>query len=240
MKYSLMTPTRERIKLLNNFLSSVEETVSDFNNVEVLLAYDNDDEQMKVHAERIKNDYKIDIRLFSVDRSGNFNRDYYNFLASKSTGDYLMICNDDCMFVTKNWDEIASKQIEAKMWRDRIAYIQFNDGEMEEYRKIWQRDKDYGCFPLVTKEVYRALGEVLCDKYVNWGADIFLWEVFRNANRIIKVPDVDVIHCSHHTNRRERDDLNRRVEILYKANEKEPKPSLHEYLDKIWGVINGH
>lgn len=240
MKFSLMTPTRGRIKLLSNFLASVEEKTKFKNNVEVLIVYDDDDEQTKAWEETIRGGYDMPVKIFSVPRSENFNRDYYNFLAAKSTGNYLMICNDDCEFVTEGWDVIAAKKIEEKMWRDRIAYIRFGDGETDENRERWQRGKNYACFPLITREAYKHFGEVLNEQFVNWGADIFLWEVFNSANRIIDVPEVEVIHRSFHTHRRERDDLNRRVEEIYRKYEKTEKPALHLYLDKMWRGINGN
>lgn len=206
-KFSIIFPTRERPDLLRNILKTIRETTANINDVEVLIAYDSDDQ--KTH-EFIDSDVRDGLVCwFECKRSLNFSRDYYSMMAKQARGRWLLICNDDVEFRTKDWDILADKAMsDAVGDGPDIMYGWVEDGlgaaRMTQFN-------NYTCFPLLGKAGVDALGCVFPDDIPTWGADIWVRYLYGQIGKMVEVP-ITVFHLSHHNGTREQDDINKRIQ----------------------------
>jgi len=207
-KFSIIFPTRERPGLLKNILHSILSTVSNEEDIEVLVAYDDDDQKTKEFINAFGNGHGI-IRWVECKRSLNFSRDYYSHCAKMATGRWLLICNDDAEFRTMSWDVLADQVLsEAVGTGPDVIYGWVEDG-LGKHRM--SQFNDYTCFPILGKAGVDALGCVFPDDIPTWGADIWARYLYGQIRRVVKVP-ITVFHLSHHNGEREQDAINKRIQ----------------------------
>lgn len=156
---------------------SIEETISDINKVEVLLAVDNDDIDFN-EIDLI--DTSVNFRIFRRDRTNNFSQDYYNWLADKTTGDAIQAFNDDAYYETKNWDLI----IESKVGNRELWFA-----DIYETTRFM-----YPSFPMVSRKCFEILGFILHPQVRIYPADKKIWEVYKGADLIVNCLDVRIQH----------------------------------------------
>ena len=179
---------------------------SNHSDIEIVMVKDNDDGSFA--------DFPIakypDIKLFSVERSHFFQRDYNNFAAAQTTGRVIWGLNDDCEMGTKNWDQILSDKVQQieSLQQDDIFYIGMNDGTHGP--GTIHTHQPSCCFPIVSKAACDAMEAFMPGEINMWGADIALYNIFKQlkANRIYSCPELSVIHKSAHSSvtTRDRDD----------------------------------
>src|SRR5208282_4085599 len=112
---SILLPTRKRHKQLQRMVSSVKRASAE--QPEVIVYVDDDDEESAKKA----NDLGIKVivgpkLLFS---------DYYNKCYEQATGDILVMCGDDVIFRTIDWDEMVEEEF--SKWPDKIIMLYGND-----------------------------------------------------------------------------------------------------------------
>lgn len=189
MKFSLLIPTRDRIHNILPLISNIKETVSNINNIEVLFICDSDDKLTfnALFKYRIYDNFYF----LTIKRSDYLNRDYYNKLARYSSGNYLWAIADDVKFHTKNWDIILEEKIEdyLKDKKDRIAYISVKEKGS---------NAKHPCFPLITKEAFKALNMYFHPELMSWGADRCLHELYSAVDRTFRIEEVEIEHLSYH------------------------------------------
>lgn len=116
---SFLMPTRNRVPLVNRFFQSVVDTTSDLDQVEVILAVDDDDpESQKITHASLK------VKTVIIPRGstmGNLNRACFD----ASSGRYVMLINDDVILRTKNWDLAVAGAF--ARYEDDIGLIHVND-----------------------------------------------------------------------------------------------------------------
>jgi glycosyltransferase involved in cell wall biosynthesis len=193
MKISLLVPSRNRVGSLKDMIRSVANTISNVNNVEILIAIDTDDKKSQENRESIEKTVKdLNVKTWSRAHSDYLNGDYYNWLAEKATGDYLWAIGDDVRFLSKDWDKILNIKVEAFLSNkhDRIAYITMEDGT----------EASHCCFPLITKEAFKVLHMFLHPQLMSWGADRTIHEIYGHPSimREINIPDIKLNHLSYH------------------------------------------
>lgn len=114
-KISILLPTRKRTEMLVKSLNSLLATASDTSRIEVLIAYDNDDDESRDFFNDTWADYigqcNATSKIFETERYGymKLNR-YVNFLGEQATGDWLMFWNDDALMITEGWDDRIVEQ----------------------------------------------------------------------------------------------------------------------------------
>ncbi len=206
MNFSIVLPSRERPALLRTLLDSIALTTKDIENVEVLIAIDEDDTVNKEFFAQNKWGF---VQVFEVKRSLNFSRDYYNFLARKTTGKWIIACNDDATFFTPHWDFIAAKVLNEFVGKGPNVvhgWIQDNLGK-------WRAPGhgDYCCFPLFGRDGFEAMGQrVFPDRIPTWGADIWTKKLYDHVERVVHLP-MTIDHACHHNFTREQDAVSRRI-----------------------------
>lgn len=199
MNFSIIYPTRERWDLLKKALDSVRDKTLDIENVEVLLAIDDDD---TTDYEFLKQ-YSF-VRPYIVKRSLNFSKDYYTFLAFKSTGRWIITSNDDGEFCTKNWDKIAFEALHDK---PNVIYGYIDDGLTGFKARGGGR---YCCFPLQGRAGVEAMGFVFPSRIPIWGADLWTRNTYDAINSCVDIP-MKIMHYCHHNRTRTQDGVSMRI-----------------------------
>ena len=226
MHFSLLIPTRTRIERLKVLLTSIVETTYDKTNVEVLIAYDVDDIPTRdfliaTNADGVTqlqlNFPDLIIKAFGRQQSPFINRDYYNWLADKATGDFLWVMGDDLKILSPNWDSIAFDRLEVYLENkpDRVVYGNIDDGTPPPK----DQPKFFCCFPIFSKEAVKALGFVFHNEIATWGADFAIYHIYGSSeiDRMCNLFDVKIDHICHHKyGASYRDALSRQIEANYR------------------------
>ena len=209
MNFSIVLASRERTHLLESLLESIYNNTYDKNNCEVICVLDNDDRVTKRFIPKLNNKCPI-VKFVFRDRAGNLNDDYINWgYKNFSTGNNIIVVNDDVVFKTKDWDRIALEHLN-KYFIDKpdgIGYGWIEDGLPGRAGNL-----DYCCFPLVTRKAAEVAGFVMPVEFPGWGADIGLYRIYAAIGRIVKIEGVKFAHISHHTGLRNRDHISFSVE----------------------------
>lgn len=201
-KFSFVFPTRERPDLLGKFIGSVYEMTKNLDDVEVLIAVDMDDHITHAYLQE-RPDIPF-LRVFPVERSLNFSRDYYSYLASHSTGEYIITANDDCVIETPNWDVIAYETLKI---HGGVVYGWMEDLLGKHRAKYFG---NYCCFPLFGRAGYEALGYIFPERIPTWGADIWAHDLYEQIGAVVEIP-VTFAHYCHHNETREQDAISKRI-----------------------------
>jgi len=188
MKFSLLCPSRLRPKQLFELYNNIVDTVTEPTEVELLIKFDLDD---IVPSWIINETVGKLCKFYCGLRSEYLQRDYYNWLAEKATGDYLWAIGDDVRFKTKGWDRFIPIRIEDYLLNkpDRIAYIYVDEEGSTAL---------HPCFPLITKEAYKATGMYFHPELLSWGADRTLYELYEGIDRMYHIPNIEIKHLSYH------------------------------------------
>ena len=213
IKFSVLIATRMRIEYLKNLLESIYQTTRFKDEIEVLVAYDDNDVQTSQFITTYNPPKNYDANELNVSflkrpRSININGDYYNWMANHfSKGEYIIVCNDDAVFVAGNWDETAWNKLEAfkKAFPDGIVLGITEDQDHVPYRDDYNR---FTCFPLFSRKDLEVLGFLFQPEYWRDGADWVIAAVYRRIERILDLRrEIAIKHISVRSRRRERDEL---------------------------------
>lgn len=160
-KISILCPSRQRAGLLRKSLASLGPVH------EVLVRIDDDDPDLERY-EAIEG-----ITLLKGERLG-YERlnEYINELAAISTGDWLMLWNDDAIMETPDWQKP----------------IDDFDPEMPAVLNVHKPQHNY--FPLISREFYERLGEYSPSP----NSDSYVAEVARLVGVEYDIPGIEINH----------------------------------------------
>jgi hypothetical protein len=108
---SVLLPTRRRISMLRSSLSSLLDRARDPGAIEILIAYDDDDDDSHgffsgPEWNTFISTWPVTHRVCQVPRWGyRALHRYVNHLASQSQGKWIFFWNDDALMETQNWDD---------------------------------------------------------------------------------------------------------------------------------------
>lgn len=224
MKFSIILPTRERPELLKRLLDSICVTSQDCSELEVLLAVDSDD---SITWEFLNSNNYHFVKPFEVQRSLNFSQDYYSFLGKQAKGRWVIVCNDDAVFETPQWDVLAYEVLKDK---PSIVYGWSEDG-IGEFRA--KGHGVYCCFPLFGRGGIEALGCVFPSRIPTWGADIWARMIYDHVQSIVTLP-ITIRHYCFHNNTRPADKINSRIQNSQVLYDIRPK---YEEVNVLLGVL---
>ncbi len=182
--FSFLLPTRGRPDLLNRFFQSVVDTTSLLDELEIVLAIDDDD----MPTRNVTHD-KLNLKKVIVSR-GMTMGELNNACFRASSGRFVMLVNDDIILRTKGWDDIIRSTFAAV--RDDIALIHVNDLLFREVLCT---------FPLVSRRACLEIG--LCPtEYSRYKIDDHIYDVYSllalmGHKRIIYLPDVVFEHDNY-------------------------------------------
>lgn len=161
---SLLCPSRQRSTLMKESLASLGK-----GDYEVLIAIDDDDPEFEYYLElRAGN-----VRISPGERHSYANlHEYYNRLAAKARGDWIMLWNDDTLMETPGWVDIIAKE----------------DHTIPQVLNVWnERDN---LFPLISRAWYEAVGHFA----LNTHADSWVQQVAEIDGRWKYVPGIKIKH----------------------------------------------
>ncbi len=175
-KVSVMIPSRGRIAYLEQMLESFDKTVGDKDQAEIVFRADQDD------PETIQFLCNTPYKTIVGPREQGYKSlpGFYNDMVKIATGDLLMCCNDDAVFVTPNWPrkliDIANK------YPDGI----FNIGV-----QVSVNDQFFP-FSIVSRKLVDILG-IINDTRLLF-SDLFLLDIANYFDRAIRAPEVVITH----------------------------------------------
>lgn len=235
MNFSIVLASRERSQLLVALTKSIAENTHDLSQIELLVAIDDDDPESHDAARHIHGWFPW-ARFFSRPRSEWLNRDYLNWVYEKNgTGKYIIICNDDCLFRTQNWDQIALAKLEdyLKDKPDGIVY-----GYLED-KLTFKHGYGFCCFPLISRAGFLALGWAIVPVFRGWNADLWLWKTYLAVDRVCNIGEVVIEHMAYHAGKRERDHISYHVQSLCDRDGHVNVP-MDEYINALKKGIGNH
>jgi hypothetical protein len=204
MNFSIILPTRNRVDLFINLCRSIDEKTHDLNNIEMLAACDLDDRETCKAMLELMGKYRW-LCGHMRDRGNSISKDYQNWLYPLTKGKYIFVINDDVEFMTCGWDSIVMQKIQEyiKIRKDGIFYGWISDSNN---KRIYHESNSYSCFPILTRKGIDTLGYVMHEHYGGWSADIFLYNVYKDVDRILNLSEVLLQHYSHWIGNREKDE----------------------------------
>lgn len=195
--FSVVIPVRNNIGGLLVTLGAFELFTSNKKSLEVILVADNDDKDL-TYYNKLNNKYSFDMKVFPVEKSDNFCRDYYNFGVSMSSGTNVMVYNDDCYMQTNKWDDIIRERIKINPHFKGIYFVSLMDSTY--------KDADpYPKFPMISRKAVDTIGFFFFPQVRMWPADKAVWDLYKAVGCVITCHDVKMQHdhdYNHDTNPR--------------------------------------
>ncbi len=151
-KISFLLPTRDRAHLLKRLFQSIVDTTYDLENVEIIMCMDDDDSQSHLIDDPRLNIVKL---IGAKSTMGDYNTRCLNH----SSGDIIMLVNDDLTIETRGWDKIIFDL--ASTIPDKIFMFYPNDTE----------SRGRMCtFPIMSRKTC----EILCNPYPREYAALYI------------------------------------------------------------------
>lgn len=173
---SILMPTRGRTQRLDRAIKSIRNLAYDSTKIEIIFRCDHDDEETQKYLNENKEIFIVGPREKGYASLPKF----MNQCANISTGDLIIMLNDDILVETKDWDirllEFANK------YEDGIFNIGITTG----------LNDDLFPFSIISRKTFQALGFVNDERLVF--SDIFLLDVMSRLGRAIRLPIVRIIH----------------------------------------------
>lgn len=168
---SVLVPTKKRPKRLEQLISSIQKTAK---GVEVLTYVDEDDDSYSEWT----------VKGPSFERARMFRA-----LFEKASNDYLMICGDDVVFETPDWNEKMAQAIP----EDGIGAVFGFDG--------WKNVPGH----LLFHRRFVDLTGAFPDDFEHFGIDTYISDVMRGVERLFQV-NVMCRHLHHRNGKAENDE----------------------------------
>ena len=178
-KISILLPTRKRTEAVVKSIGSLLANAKDTSRIEILVAYDNDDEESRKFFAETWFPYigqcSATSKVFETERFGYLRLyKYVNFLAEQATGDWIMFWNDDALMLTENWDDEIVKH-DGWFGLLRMPCVTMNH--------------PFALFPIIPREWIDVFGRVSPVNHSDW----WIYNVTAPAGRLLNLP-VQVYH----------------------------------------------
>lgn len=182
--FSIIIPTRQRVDKLQGLFNSFLAMTHDLSRIEIILVIDDDDlssaafECPGIHMERVV--VRAGLKMGELNMAGY----------KRSSGQFIMLLNDDVVVRTRNWDEKVLSVF--KSFPDEIVLVHVND-------KIFQ--EKLCTFPFVSRTFCEQAGGICPADYVRYRIDDHIYNVFNllsllGKTRIVYLPDVMFEHTN--------------------------------------------
>jgi len=176
---SIIAPTRKRPQNVIRFVDSIINTVSNVQNVELLVYIDDDDEEsipaLQYAAERLN--------VNAVQGNKLIGSQMYNELGKLAQGDIFFFGADDIVFKTPQWDVIVEQEF-AK-YEDRILFVYGEDG--------FQRGR-IGTHGFIHRYWVELVGYVLPPKLASAYTDEWITDLAERIGRKCYMPNLIIEH----------------------------------------------
>ena len=216
-KISILLPTRKRTQAVVKSIGSLLANAADTSRIEILVAYDNDDEESREFFAETWFPYigqcSATSKVFETERFGYLRLyKYVNFLAEQATGDWIMFWNDDALMLTENWDDEIVKH-DGWFGLLRMPCVTMNH--------------PFALFPIIPREWIDVFGRVSPVNHSDW----WIYNVTAPAGRLLNLP-VQVYHDRADVTGNNNDETFR--EQSYAADGRDPtNPEDYSHPDRI-------
>jgi glycosyltransferase involved in cell wall biosynthesis len=171
---SLLLPSRGRPDNVRRLVESVRETASQPNNVEIVVAIDDDDPELMRYLH--PGLYSVQSQVFSTERTTL--SEYWNLAYKKASGDILGHMGDDIVMKTPGWDTIVTEAFD--QYPDKIVLVYGDDGD--------PTHANFGTHSFVSRRWVETLG-YMCPPYFSSDYnDTWLNELADGVGRKHRVP----------------------------------------------------
>jgi hypothetical protein len=183
--FSFIMPSRGNKELLQKTLDSFERTTRNKDRLEFLILFDiGTAEDVPNFIRSLK--YSFDIKFYYREHSLWWTKDYFNFLANRTSGRNICAFNDDAWMRTQNWDVKILDAIKDSGWS--IYGVDVPDTARIKYRH------NFPCFPMVSRKAMATLGFFFHEQVKIYPADQVLHGLYSEIKRVLKVDDVLIQH----------------------------------------------
>jgi len=200
-KISLLLPTRGRVFLLKRLFQSIVENSAHLGNIEIVLCLDEDDQE-SIHFE----DGRLDIKKIIGKKSsmGTYNTK----CLEGSTGNIIILLNDDLLICTNQWDKKIIDLYENVPDHIFMAY----PDDMEK--------ANLSTFPIMSRKTCDILIDPYPKEYIDLFIDDHIFDIFLrlkklNHKRIFSMKDIVFDH-RHFVNNDIRQDVSYAHKKRYK------------------------
>jgi hypothetical protein len=107
----------------------------------------------------------------------------WNNAASLATGDIMMQCADDAIFLTKNWDTLITKAF--NHYSDKIALVWGDDGH---------HGQNLATLGFIHRKWYETVGYFVPPLFDCWYSDTWLTSIAKALNRTHYIPHLKIDH----------------------------------------------
>ena len=178
--FSILLPTRKRVKDLSRCINELYNLAKNKNNIEYCFRVDDDDYETIGYLKGIENNFNI---KYYIGQRGKGYLEVYNFFnecAKMSTGDWLFLYNDDIKMTTEYQDEIILSIDPRKIggWKGSDEICLFAPS-------VKGRNACFA-FPMIRRKTYEILGHVSKGVY----SDAYLYNVMSNLDAAIYVDKI--------------------------------------------------
>lgn len=170
---SVMLPTRHRVDLVKRSISGLLEKANNPANIEILIAYDDDDMDSKeffsTEWNKLINSFGAHTQVFETPQWGYGElNDYYNLMSKNAKGQWLLLWNDDALMMDPAWDTAISQH------KDFLGMIHMNTDNFGKHLTL---------FPLVPREWIKLFG---CLSLSNLN-DSWIQDICHAANTVLTI-----------------------------------------------------
>jgi len=181
-------------------LKSLLKTTNHPDDVEIVLRFDDDDiptqRELGIFVRLWKN-----IRFVQMGQP-EFSGKCWNDCATAASGEIFMVCGDDIVFRTADWDTKVGAAFDK--YPDKIVSVYGNDTVF---------DQKLGTHPFIHRNWFNVVGRLSQDDYIYWW-DTWIQHVAQALQRIEYLPSVVIEHMHFSNNKAPMDETyehNRRL-----------------------------
>ncbi len=193
-KISIVLLSRNRVGLLKNCIHSIVDNALNPDRLEIVVGMDLDDAP-SIRASVTLDEMSVRVKPVFMLRHYNMH-EYINFLARASTGNVVIVINDDTEFTSPGWDDYLEKEYARCLseWPDGIWYGISNDDSIDK-----GGDKTYASFPVVTRQAVIAAGEAMDESCPAHGADVVTHRIYKEIGRVVQLDELRISHLLHNS-----------------------------------------
>ena len=172
---SILTPTRQRVSRLSDFVLSVYQHTEEKNRLEMLMYIDSDDpnkEHYMDYYDYLQTEFKDFMRVLFVCGEPQSVSKSWTDLYKKSVGDIIIMGNDDLIYKTPSWDRMV--ELESNAYEDDIYCMWMDD----------RINSDIHCaFPIVSRKWCDTLGYFTPGVFHFGYNDTWVFDIAKRVNR---------------------------------------------------------
>jgi hypothetical protein len=200
---TILLPSRNRFDMCINTINSFADTCIDKSNLEIIIKFDTDDESSLSRIDEIRKD--VNIKYIISDRlRGYFSLHHFcNEMLKQSTGDWILMVNDDSLMTTHGWDVLLEK-VSPLTHKSIHGHYSGSDKHLpihQRYNKF-EGNNNLALLNLNLMNAYTTTFPVVrrsvCDKLgyftLHPHNDAFLNDVYHRLHASLNVPEIKMRH----------------------------------------------